>query len=72
MEQLMEEMIFSLKNLCYPLMRRMAIGMTSTYLPPVVPRKTITKTPASPKPISFGPRNSRRFAWNRQVVRGAH
>jgi len=68
----MAKIYFSLKQAYYPLMRQIAIGMTSTYLPPVVPRKTITENPGSQTPISFDLKNGKRFAWNRQIVRQAH
>ena len=72
MNNLIEKALFALKQIYYPLMRQMATGMTSAHLPPVVPRRTITSNPGSPKPINFDLKNSKRFAWNRQIVRQAH
>jgi len=72
METTFANFIFTLKQLTYAQMRRMAIGMTSAYLPPVVPRRTLTGNPKSQKPIRFDLRGSKRFAWQRQIVRHSH
>ena len=46
--------------------------MTSAYLPPVVPRRTVSNQPGTPTPIDFSLRGGKRFAWHRLMTRLAH
>jgi len=72
MEKTFAQFIFFVKQISYAHMRRMAIGMTSTYLPPVVTRRSLNGNPTSRTPIRFDLRGSKRFAWQRQIVRHSH
>jgi len=72
MEKIYENILYAVKLSSYQMMRQMAIGMTSAYLPPVVPRRTVSNQPGTPTPIDFSLRGGKRFAWHRLMTRLAH